>query len=617
MATLNHARNARVAVLALLIACTSTARASAIFAVGTGASCGYATLQQAVTAEAAYHGADDIIYVSRSLTYSAQAISIANQSLKIIGGVDDCNDYTPSGNTTISGNGGAANSVFTIRGNSRVILSNLTISGGDDGGGSSGGGIDFAGTGTLDIANSLITNNHAGYGGGINFNGSGGFAQLDIGSETLITNNTASTSGGGIRIEGNALLRILEPQVFIALNDAQGGYGGGIEVVGPADADLASPGYTLAEPIGLLYENTAQYGGGLAVLAGASDGQDASVRLFTTDTRQPLRISGNSAAHVGGGIYTLSREGADGGIATLCGVDYRVDANSAQEGSAIYVDEHYAVSWGYTGSYVGLNRQAVDAQSYCPGATSASLGAVPCSSDTCNLIDGNVAQNISGQATAGSAVLVQTNSEFTADRIRMQGNHGAHALRAVGGGADESELARANLSNCLMDGNVNSSDLVLGDSLTTVQMNNCTLAYNQIGSGVIARSGGRFGLRDSIVAQGSATTLVYSGIAPNLVIDYVMSLEVGSLSQGTHVTQADPAFVNASQGDFHLLPTSLAIDVAPPVSGDDRDLDGLPHDQDIGSMPNQDGVRDLGAYERQHRYCGASDTVFCSTFDYD
>ena len=103
--------------------------------------------------------------------------------------------------------------------------------------------------------------------------------------------------------------------------------------------------------------------------------------------------------------------------------------------------------------------------------------------------------------------------------------------------------------------------------------------------------------------------------AANLHIDYVLSMEVASLAQGSHVVQADPSFVDVASGDYHLLPISLAIDRAPPVAGDTLDLDGLPRDQDIASIPNQDGVRDLGAYERQLRYCGAADTIFCSGFD--
>jgi hypothetical protein len=41
------------------------------------------------------------------------------------------------------------------------------------------------------------------------------------------------------------------------------------------------------------------------------------------------------------------------------------------------------------------------------------------------------------------------------------------------------------------------------------------------------------------------------------------------------------------------------VDFAVPVSGDDRDLDGLPRDQDVAPRIDRSGVRDLGAYERQ------------------
>jgi hypothetical protein len=75
--------------------------------------------------------------------------------------------------------------------------------------------------------------------------------------------------------------------------------------------------------------------------------------------------------------------------------------------------------------------------------------------------------------------------------------------------------------------------------------------------------------------------------------------------------------VNPSRSDYRLLPTALAIDFAPALAGDDRDLDNRLRDQDATGFPDLDGVRDLGAYERQLRYCGAADTVFCSNFDFD
>ena len=70
---------------------------------------------------------------------------------------------------------------------------------------------------------------------------------------------------------------------------------------------------------------------------------------------------------------------------------------------------------------------------------------------------------------------------------------------------------------------------------------------------------------------------------------------------------------------FYSLATSPGIDVAPPRSftGSAHDLDGRARDVDIASAPNLDGVRDLGAYERQARYCGADDTMFCDGFEFD
>jgi hypothetical protein len=150
----------------------------------------------------------------------------------------------------------------------------------------------------------------------------------------------------------------------------------------------------------------------------------------------------------------------------------------------------------------------------------------------------------------------------------------------------------------------------------TEHLQNCTFANNTIGGGnaAIASAYG-LTLLDSIVAQPGTRTLDYTGPANQLAVNYVLSNDLSTLPVSTGVVQGAPTFVDASQADYHLAKTSLGLDFAPPVSGDDRDLDGLPHDQDLPSVPNEYGVRDLGAYERQLRYCGAGDTFFCDDFE--
>lgn len=596
---------------------------AAIHHLRVGAGCTYATIQAALEAERANPGSPaDFIWIARNQAYTAQDIQIHDQNVFLYGGVDDCVDSSISGTTILSGSGGSAKSVMTISGHSQVWLGGLTISEGDNTASGVGGGINFVGTGFLKVGSSAITDNRAGYGGGINFNGTGGagdVAELWINYDTLITHNAATTSGGGIRIEGNASMRVVDPQVWIAYNDAEGGYGGGIQVIGPARANIGSPGYQLIEYIALLYGNTAQYGGGLAVTAGSGDNQNGFALLFTTDATHPVWFDGNVAAHIGGAIYAHPNAGVGGGDASICGGDYRLSGNVAQEGSAVYADEQYDAITGYHGASVSLGPERIHATPACGAAEPpSSFGAVECTSPYCNLIDGNLAQNPSGQAVPGSTILVQSNASVDVDHTRVLDNHGAHVMRLVANDSASSvNPSNGYLSDSLVAGNVVDGDLVIADSQTRTKITNCTISGNQIGSAVV-HSDGILDLFDDIVAQGQTTTLVYTGGNPNnLTIDYLLSMEVASLAQGSHVIHGDPAFVDVATGDYRLMATSLAIDVAPAVGGDDRDLDGRLHDQDIASVPNLDGVRDLGAYERQLRYCGAADTVFCATFDYD
>jgi len=589
-----------------------------------GAGCTYATIQAALDAERASPGSPaDFIWIADNQPYTAQDIQVHDQNVFLYGGVSDCVDASISGTTTLSGSGGAAKSVMTISGHSQVWLGGLKITQGDNTSSGVGGGINFVGTGKLTIGSSTITNNHAGYGGGINFNGTGGendVAELWINYETLITNNIADTSGGGIRVEGNATLRVTDAQVWIAQNHADGGYGGGVQVIGPARANIGSPGYRLVEYIALLYGNEAAYGGGLAVTAGSGDNQTGFVLLFTTDADHPVWFDGNVASHVGGAIYAHPNAGVGYGDAKICGGDYHLSGNSAQEGSAIYADEQYDAITGYEGSDISLGPDRVHGSAPCGGdQPPASFGAVACTAETCNLIDGNLARNLSGQATAGSTVLVQSNAFVSLDHARLLDNRGAHVFRVIANDSASSfNPSTGNLSDSLLAGNIVDSDLAVADSQTRMKFTNCTITGNQIGSGTVLRSDGVLDLFDNIVAQGQMTTLAYTGGNPNnLTIDYMLSMEVASLAQGSHVIQGDPSFVSLSRGDYRLMPGSLAIDVAPAVGGADHDLDGRLHDQDIASVPNLDGVRDLGAYERQLRYCGAADTVFCSNFDYD
>ncbi|HET6546524.1 MAG TPA: hypothetical protein VFG55_07255 [Rhodanobacteraceae bacterium] len=589
-----------------LVAClfaTSKAFAFQLYTVGGDAACNFADLQQAVDAATDPEG--NSILIAQNLDYLNQHVVITGKNINLLGGLAECSSSDYIGQTTIHGTAGY--SLIEIGGNSHVYLGNLFITGATTNANQSGGGISFTGQGSLELANTTVSLNSADYGGGINVNGSGGPATLTLDSDTLILNNTAATSGGGIRLEGNTRMYALQPQTWIAFNHAPNGYGGGIEVLGPARADIASPGYNGAAVIDF---NDAQYGGGIAALAINVERIDVTVRLFTTDALNPVQIANNSASATGGGVYLKPYE-YDGAFsfATLCAFDFRINDNLAQEGSALYVDEDHTIDDSF---YVGGDLK-LNGPDSCGPESPPALGAVACDpSVPCNEINRNIAQDSSGTPTPGSAILVQDAGTFSANRLLMRGNQGAHAIRTFGG-------FQSFVHNCLVADNQVTGELVRIDNdylADTTEFVNCTFANNAIGGDTVIYSGHGLGLADMIIDQPGVPTLAYTGDPAELSVSYVLSNDTSTLPVATGVIQGEPTFVDAANGDYHLLLSSLGVDFAPAVGG--TDLDRVPRTVDLPGVPNEYGALDLGAYEIQIDIvlsCANADTIFCDGFE--
>jgi hypothetical protein len=581
-------------------ACTATA--PDVYSVGNttaDTSCNYASIQAAVNAATCPAGTN--IILNKSGDYTNQHVTITNKNIALIGRVDTskCNTLVaacginfpcPVGPLrTMNGNSGA---VITVRGTANVNISHLLITGGNA---TSGGGIDYAGIGTMQIDNSTIDSNNATYGGGIRFQGNGGTADLYLNTNTFVTSNTAQSSGGGVRVEGQASLHMDAPQSWIAFNKALSTQGGGLLVVGPAYAHIGSPGYLFGPAI---YQNTAPYGGGIALIS--EIGGLAKADLFASDPAKPVRVEQNRATRTGGGVYLLSYAHMEGSgaipqeTATLQMQGARIDDNAAQEGSGIYADVFYTTADFSAGSQVYMYTGAV------------------CGSGTeCNSVSGNRAVDVNDNSTAGSAILIQTQGVLRAKQFAMRGNEGAHAIRVV-----DSLFLPLLLDSCLLADNTLYAELVtLGIAGATI--NQCTIAGNMnLADGyAMVRANGDLTLTNSIFAQGTQQSLLNTDAGATMNLDYLLSGETGSLSTATHLIAGAASFMDAGNGDFHLAAHSPGLDVAPAVAGDDRDLDNRPRDQDLRDVPDTNGPRDLGAYERQGGVCDASDTIFCSGFE--
>ncbi len=547
------------------------------------------------------------IYVSNERAWTAQHLDINNKNVTIIGRSGGCGPQSCDGGgcivpTTpeviIDGAGHTGDSVMYIHGDSVVSLKSLDIRNGYNINGAAntyGGGIHFDGKGSLSLDTVWIKNNTARYGGGINFNGNGGFAGLGILGNTQIFSNSAANSGGGVRVSGDAFMSMLYDGTSVFYNHAPDGYGGGVNIVGPARADVASPGLG---GVGVIYSNDAKYGGGVAVTA--SDAGEAYLRLFTADPTRPVRVQGNFATTSGGGLYLKAYSGFGVGSlrnARLCAYDFRIQDNGSPEGSAILLD-----SDSDFGSDANFNH--IGSGTFCPAELPNS--AQRCSPGVgCNEVSGNISIDANGTHTLGAAIRINSNATFRGNRFSMSNNAGGYAIRSDG--------LEFSVANCLISSNDVTRQLLRTES-GALNVNSCTVVDNTILSTNSIYSGGPLTLANSILDQVGNNALGYGGNPSDLHVTYVLSTDVTTLPMTESVVQGQPTYANAPAGDYHLTLHSLGVDFAEAIVGDDRDLDNLPHDQDLPEVGNLYGVRDLGAYERQ-RSCGTNDTIFCNGFE--
>jgi len=588
------------------------------------AACTHNDLQSALDAATCAYGTK--IFVTREHTYTTQHLTLADKKVHLIARGDGvgCGHIDPpiceppfcpppitGPLVTLGGHNG--DSVVSISGNSIVTLTYFDINNGVAAAGGAGGGISFIGSGSLVIETSWVRANHATDGGGIYFQGTGStMSTLTVSANTQVLANTADGMGGGILVKGNATLNVLEPQTVIQSNHADSGYGGGVAVIGPARANIGSPGIVGdTNVIGVLNGNSAEYGGGMALVAGTNDGDYPLARLFTTDASLPVAITNNTASHTGGGIYMkpyLSAIPYASNSAYLCAWDFRIAGNIAQEGTAIYSDTDSG-GVNSTGGITQLGNCDFNGETF-PTA----LGAVPCTdSAACNTIEDNDGTD----PTQGSVILVQTEGAIVANRFSMRNNHSAHAIRVL-------DNTLAYLSDCLIAGNTWEQEPIhSGGNNISLKFQACTFADDLIGASHVIHSESDLTMDDTLIQEPGTLALDYSGNPANLIVHYVISNDTTTLPVATGVVQGSVQFVDAAGGDYHLKPGQLlGIDFAPEPTGLDQtggvDLDGRARSIDLPTVVNAYGARDVGAYEAPNlfRDCGAVDSVYCDGFDH-
>jgi hypothetical protein len=169
--------------------------------------------------------------------------------------------------------------------------------------------------------------------------------------------------------------------------------------------------------------------------------------------------------------------------------------------------------------------------------------------------------------------------------------------------------------------NVGGDHLLSGDGNgagSQMIVDTCTVTNNQqsdLGEAVINAAINFIEVTNAIVYQPDREVLQYQGPSGDLTSRYVLTNSAVSLN-GDTIVVGTPNFVDAANGDYHLLRTSLGVDMAPALDG--LDLDGNPRSVDLLDIPDGWGTMDVGAYEIQSQVqlaCAVADTIFCNGFD--
>jgi hypothetical protein len=540
----------------------------------------YAHIQDALDAAAANPGTD-YVWIADKSGYP-ETLSIANQDVIIEGGFTDCNDNDigPSDRSYISGLGGL-NAVITITGTSHVYLGNLDLFYGDNGI-NGGGGIRFTGQGELTLAETDVDHNNASRGGGIYFSAEGGPATLSLLDGTEISSNTASDSGGGIYLAGQARLLLMSLDTSVGGNHAAN-YGGGIDVESQARADIGAPGLSGS----VVSANHATYGGGIAVRGGGV------ARIFAHDATHPSNIAANSAILYGGGIHSQG---------DVCLFNTALFDNDAPQGAAIF-------HTGAGGIYInaGFPSRLGD---QCGPETVSALGGEPfvCNDLYCNAVANNQAQT--GYAGLYGAIIYAEIGELIAARLQVQYN--------VAGTAIQTDAKTTDISTCLFSDNYIADALVSVDGgySGSTSFTGSTFAHDTIGGAYVFKftNGAAASMTRDIIAEPSRLSASTNGL---LTVNYTMSNDISTLPHNGNPTVVanDPLFANPLIGNYRLRASSPAVDFAPAAGG--TDLDAMPRDVDLPQEVNKHGPADLGAYELQVAFACDShaDAVFCDGFN--
>ncbi|GEM_PF-2525833 len=455
--------------------------------------------------------------------------------------------FTIQGGTLVdSGYGGG----FSVNA-ATVVISGTTIQNnsatGDSGGEFFGGGaLWMEGDGAdVSLINSFVLDNTGGDAGGgaVSACCTGGTGNLAL-QNTLVQGNSTSGEGGAFRLSEVSLF-ITASQIIS--NTASGCCGGGIRAEAiPVTITNSS-----------ILSNTTNGGGG-----GLFADNSSSLALNN------VNVSGNQAAFSGGGL-------ALSGNATANITDGQIANNTASTGGGLWQDSASAT----LNSVIVQGNQATSSGYASGGGVDTNNNSSLTLNDS--VLADNVVQSTGGGETLGGAINNNFGSvEMNNTIIRNNDSQGTPVVQIY--------QAALTVTNVLVADNQGPG---IAGSPTQGSFTNVTIA-NNIG----------FGLGIGPLGSGDppVNVTVVNSILWGNGTDYYCDTSVGTVNcalsysdvgvgdtTGTGNISADPLFVDAGNGDYHLQVGSPARDAGTSAGAPPADLEGTP----------RQGAPDMGAFE--------------------
>lgn len=372
---------------------------------------------------------------------------------------------------------GATDSGVTIKdaGDTNVLLKDLTIEKNE---GKQGGGVHIENSQNVTIDHCTITDNKSTYGGGVYLQGNQDSAgSLTLKNGTIIQNNSAEKSGGGVHLKGNVTLTSdgtdggTDGRVTISENKAAQGAGIFTEIV-KSGKEITAP-HLVLENTDVLNNSSTSKGGGIHLTTGTTldllnskvDGNTGGSGggIFAKDNAklniQDSSISGNTATNYGwgGGICTELKDGsitiqgstiegnktatknAKGGgisIAANGSTQVTIDHNTIQgnvalgDGGGLYIDAKINGQYKPLKTTVEITNNTIQGNSCGNSGAGIYLFGVNSVLDS-NLITGNT---IASGYGGGGGIRVDTSSSVPSITCTLKNNTISNNTAPVGGG---------------------------------------------------------------------------------------------------------------------------------------------------------------------------------------